>query len=191
MRDISKETSPEEILASELSEELDGWIYRLRVSSFVILGFSLALVLVDVLILVKHITNLVTAEYLLGGYVLVISACIYLASKYAHTPSNRSKIAVVIAFMYPAIVNAISVTMYIDKSYPAEFSVYQICITLLWFNLAINRWTALSRIQKLNGMFIQEDTDDDMEYVDVVRIKRKRGDTVNRDIESSMDDMPM
>jgi len=189
MRDISQDTSPEEILASELSEELDGWIYRLRVSSFVILGFSLALVLVDILILVKHITNLVTAEYLLGGYVLVIAACIYLASKYAHKPSNRSKIAVVVAFMYPAIVNAISVTMYIDKSYPAEFSVYQICITLLWFNLAINRWTALSRIQKLNGMFMQEDTDDDMEYVDVVRIKRKKGDTGNRDIE--LEDLPM
>uniref|UniRef100_A0A7S1B4R9 Uncharacterized protein n=1 Tax=Corethron hystrix TaxID=216773 RepID=A0A7S1B4R9_9STRA len=158
-KDILTENSPEQILAQELSEELDGWIYRLRVSSYVILGFAIALVLVDVLILVKHITNLITAEYLLAGYVLVILACIFLSSKLAHRPTLRGKVLVVFAFMFPAIVNGVSVTMYIDKGYPAEFSVYQICITLLWFNLAINRWTALTRIQKLNSMFIEDDSD--------------------------------
>jgi len=159
----SADDIPVENIVSELKDEIDKRRNRLQVRSFLILAFLTTLSLIDILILIKNIINLDTAEYLIGSYVLVMVSCIYLISKRARRYTTLAKILITFSFILPALVNCVTVLMYVESGYPAEFSVYQLCISLLWFNLAISRWTEISRIQYLNSLMLEDNIEADIE----------------------------
>jgi len=157
---------PVEIIVSELKEEINKRRNRLQVRSFLILAFLITLSLIDILILVKNIINLDTAEYLIGSHLLVMVSCIYLISKRTRRCTTFAKTLITCSFILPAVVNCYTVLMYVESGYPAEFSVYQLCISLFWFNLAISRWTEISRIQYLNSLMLDDKIEADIEAIE-------------------------
>mmetsp|Transcript_10149 Transcript_10149/g.22540 ORF Transcript_10149/g.22540 Transcript_10149/m.22540 type:complete len:201 (-) Transcript_10149:101-703(-) len=152
MTDSMKELDeqiPTEIIISESESELKRYLARLKETAIIVLGCLIVLALIDIVILVKGILNLDTAEYLIGSYGFVIVACAYLTSSLARDTTTRIKNLIVLSFLLPAVVTGVSSILYIDSGLPAEFTVFQICITLLWINLATSLWIDLTRIQKL------------------------------------------